>query len=104
MDRSSREVVAILEALSNMLIISKERLKPFIDEGFVHTDRQLKQGGLTTCKIEAGDGNTFMKIREYKMKFCNCMEKAKVHEIENMLFEISDMKDTMENNKVYQEL
>jgi hypothetical protein len=42
MDRSSREVTAILEALQSLLVISKERLKPFLDEGFVHKDRQLK--------------------------------------------------------------
>jgi hypothetical protein len=39
MDRSNREVVAILDALANMLVITKERLKPFLDDGFVHEDR-----------------------------------------------------------------
>ena len=39
MDRSNREVQAILDALENMIVVTKERLKPFLDEGFIHTDR-----------------------------------------------------------------
>lgn len=104
MDRSNREVQALLDALDNMLVITQERLKPFLDNGFIHTDRQPKKNIGTTDAIQAMDSTTRKKVKEYKQQLFRCINKSKAHEIENILFDITDQKDTIESNKVYQEL
>ena len=61
-------------------MVTKERLKPFLDEGFVHNDRQKKLGEIGH-DIKSTDSRTMEKINAAKNAIERSIEQVNVHEI-----------------------
>lgn len=104
MDRSNKEAQGMLDALKAMLLICTERLRPFTDEGFTHKDRRLQKGQSGANKIKCIDEKTEQFLLHYKKKLTWCIQKKKVFEIENLLYELTNTVDTLQSNNLYQEL
>ena len=50
------------------------------------------------------DSRTLDRIKQAKFNIEECLKNARVHEVELELGSLTDYKETMEANKVYQDL
>lgn len=58
-----------------MLVMCKEKLRPFTDEGFTHKDRQKKRGETSVAKSLSVDFRTEQLIKMFKQKLTACIKR-----------------------------
>jgi len=102
-DLKNREVNAVYDQLHIMLQQSKLRLKPFLDDGFVHNDRQ-KQRGETTVS-EASDTRTMDKIKTFKFDMERALHGNNVEQVEKLVTSACEnMQFTPEESTFYEQV
>jgi len=87
-------------------VLCRQKLAPFLDDGFVHKDRRIKKNG--------NDGNQVMpkldtradaRIKEYRFLVKTAMQENKIAELEAIINEIiMTTENSPESHKVYTEL
>jgi hypothetical protein len=106
LDLVYREVNGMHENLQLSLVLCRQKLAPFLDDGFVHKDRKKKRSGpndgLAAPKCNARIDN---KIKEAKVLMTRALKDNKVFELETIIDSITLNKDgTKESDKIYNDL
>lgn len=105
LDIKTRELKAVVESLIQMLVISRDRLKPFLDEGFVHDDRQIKQGKDKGDGPKASDARTLDRVKNFKWQMGHYLKENNLEGVETLIRELTeDMLLTVENTTLYEDV
>ena len=68
-----------------MLVVTQARLKPSLDDGFVHEDRQKRGRGIDMKVVKSMDSEARNRIIYAKQHIQNVLENDEAHEMEIFL-------------------
>ena len=84
------------------LVTTREKLKPFVDDGVVHKDRkrQVKRG-MVDFTNQKKNAELEERICEYKVKMIQAIQDRNIKTLENIVQELSgDLDETPDNDYV----
>jgi hypothetical protein len=87
-----------------MLVTCRQKLVPFLDNGFIHQNRKKKKPGTKTMNVKS-DAKTELTIKQIRYGIKKAMHEGLYYELETILNHLClDESDTGESNKIYQDL
>jgi hypothetical protein len=96
-----RQVTLMQDYLAQNLVTCRQKLAPFLDEGFIHQNRKIKKKGNDTQVVKT-DAETEMTIKQIKYGIKKAMHEGKIYELENIIDHIClQESDSGESNKIY---
>ena len=104
LDQRNREVKNLLDQLNGQLVITRQKLSPFLDEGFVHQDRKKRIGEDNAPDTAHIDTRTLERIEQKRKEILYSLVDSNTFDIEIQLAELTQAPDTLDANRLYNEL
>ena len=102
LDCVNREIGFMLEQLDNNVVLTRQKLAPFLDDCFIHQNRKRKTGGQGMEGMAPVDTRTNDKVKEYQKNIKEMLLKSRVYDANEMMSEIvMDISGTPESVKIY---
>ena len=87
------------------LVITRQKLQPFVDEGVIYKDRKIVNKKKEQDTVKRKDAELEERVTAYRDKIHDCITYKRLFELEQVLNELTlSQDDNPDNMKIYKEL